>query len=50
MVIDYWRRRFKGERDAVFGTFRKFGVRTTVPQVRAFFARAEIYEMGETRH
>lgn len=48
MVIDYWRRVLRGERDPLKGVMRRFKLSTK--QVLKFFVRLEIYEMSETRH
>lgn len=49
MVIDYWRRRFRGERDPLRGMMRRFKIwRRTPPET--VFARLQIYDVTETRH
>ncbi len=49
MVLDYWRRRFRGERDPLRGMMRKFKIwRRTDPEV--VFARLQIYDVSKTEH
>lgn len=48
MVIDFWRRSFKGERDPLAGVMRKFkiGPRAGIN----FYTRNQIYAMSPTKH
>lgn len=48
MVIDYWRREFKGERDPLRGVMNKFKLspKATV----TFYSRLQIFELSQTRH
>lgn len=48
MVIEFWRRSFKGERDPLAGVMRKFkiGPRAGIN----FFTRNQIYAMSLTKH
>lgn len=48
MVIDYWRRVFRRERDPLGGLMRKFKLSSRAAVT--FFARLQIYEMSNTRH
>jgi hypothetical protein len=49
MVIDYWRRVFRGERDPLAGTLRHFGM-SPENYCDEFFVRLGVFEMSETRH
>lgn len=48
MVIDFWRRSFKGERDPLAGVMRKFKIS---PKAGInFYTRNQIYAMSPTKH
>lgn len=48
MVIEFWRRDFKGERDPLAGVMRKF--RIGPKAVTTFYTRNQIAVMSPTKH
>jgi hypothetical protein len=49
VAIDFWQRTFRGERDPLAGTLRKFGLPRSYYSDK-FFDQTGIFEMSETRH